>query len=98
MFYDPAKENDLEEFLALEAINQKEEELKTLMIYSGRPGLWNDWIKFQVEARKERQQRQAEATARREKILTWVACGLGFLLFCGAVFGMFKWVMFLKGL
>ena len=31
---------DLEEFMALEKIKQQEEELKQIMIYAGRPGLW----------------------------------------------------------
>ena len=47
--------NDFEEFMALEAIKQKEEELKQFMIYCGRPGLWSDWVKFQAEARVARQ-------------------------------------------
>ena len=34
---------DLEEFMALEQIREKEEELKKIMIYLGRPGLWQDW-------------------------------------------------------
>jgi hypothetical protein len=48
--------NDFEEFMALEAIKEKEEELKQYMIYCGRPGLWNDWVKFQAEARVARQE------------------------------------------
>jgi len=47
--------NDFEEFMALEAIREKEEELKQYMIYAGRPGLWNDWLKFSAQARKDRQ-------------------------------------------
>ena len=45
---------DLEEFMALEQIREKEEELKKIMIYLGRPGLWQDWQRFQAEARKSR--------------------------------------------
>ena len=57
--------NDLEEFMALEKIRQQEEELKQYMIYAGRPGLWNDWIKFQAQARVRRQK---EAAERKRKI------------------------------
>ena len=46
--------SDLEEFMALESIRQKEQQLKQIMIYTGRPGLWQDWQRFQAEARKER--------------------------------------------
>ena len=55
--------NDLEEFMALEKIKQQEEELKQIMIYAGRPGLWQDWQRFQAEARKSR--RYAEKMAQR---------------------------------
>jgi hypothetical protein len=51
----PFYRGDFEEFMALEAIKEKEEELKQIMLYVGRPGLWNDWQKFQAEARKARQ-------------------------------------------
>lgn len=49
------KRNDLEEFLALEQLKKQEQELKELMIYCGRPGLWDDWQSFQVKARQQRE-------------------------------------------
>ena len=36
-----------------------------MMIYLGRPGLHSDWVKYQVEARKRRQQ---EAEDKKRKI------------------------------
>ena len=56
--------SDLEEFMALEQIKEKEEELKKIMIYLGRPGLWQDWQAFQAEARKSR--RYAEKMAEKK--------------------------------
>jgi len=53
--------NDLEEFFALEEMKQKEKELKDMMIIMGRPGLWDDWLKFQVQARHKREAVKAEA-------------------------------------
>lgn len=50
--------SDIEEFFALEKMKQQEEELKQLMIYAGRPGLWDDWLKFQSEAKRERDRRE----------------------------------------
>ena len=61
--------NDFEEFMALEAIKEKEEELKQIMIIMGRPGLWNDWQKFQAEARKARQEAQEEAQRKRQQMI-----------------------------
>lgn len=60
---------DFEEFMALERVKEQEDELKQIMIYCGRPGLWNDWVRFQVEARKAR--REAEE-ASKKKIQWWI--------------------------
>lgn len=61
--------DDLEEFMALEKIRQQEEELKQFMIYAGRAGLWHDWIRFQAQARKRRQQEQADALRKRQELI-----------------------------
>jgi hypothetical protein len=58
--------SDLEEFMALEQLRQQEEELRERMVYAGRPGMWNDWQKFQAQAARKRRE-DAEA-AKREKI------------------------------
>jgi len=52
--------NDMEAFAALEQIKNNEAELKRMMIYHGRAGLWDDWLKFQKEAK---QRREAEERA-----------------------------------
>ena len=53
-FTKKGKRQDLEEFFALEKLREQEEQLKELMIYAGRPGLWDDWLKFQSEAKRQR--------------------------------------------
>lgn len=67
-----AKGNNSEEFWALEKLRQQEEELKTLMIYQGRPGLWQDWLAFQAKQRRERDaaevQERAKAARRKEVV------------------------------
>ena len=57
------KGSDSEEFWALESIRTQEEELKEMMIYQGRAGLWTDWLAFQSAKKREREQ------AERERIL-----------------------------
>ena len=52
---------DLDEFMALEQIREKENELKQMMIYLGRPGLWQDWQAFQAESRKSRRYQEKMA-------------------------------------
>lgn len=58
------KGNNSEEFWALEKLRQQEEELKTLMIYQGRPGLWQDWLEFQARQRRERDAEEVQERAR----------------------------------
>jgi len=53
-FQKKGRRTDLEEFLALEKIKEQEELLREIMIYTGRPGLWDDWLQFQADAKKER--------------------------------------------
>ena len=86
---------DLEEFMALEEIREKEEELKKMMIYLGRPGLWQDWQEFQAEARKSRRYQEKMAKKRQEEIMEYVGYGLGFIViifFAGlAAWAVAKW-------
>ena len=44
----------------------QEEQLKQIMIYAGRPGLWGDWQRFQAKARVARREAEEER-ARRHK-------------------------------
>jgi len=60
-------DNDLEEFMALEQIKTKEEELKQIMIYLGRPGLYQDYVHYKTEARKARRDARIKAEKQREK-------------------------------
>lgn len=56
---------DLEEFFALEELHRQQQELKELFIYQGRPGLWDDWLAFQVKARQDREAKAAAETKAR---------------------------------
>ena len=87
--------NELEEFMALEKIKQQEEELKQIMIYVGRPGLWQDWQKFQAEARKSRRYAEKMAQKRREEVMVivqWVVgVSLAFIGFVAVIYFAAKW-------
>jgi len=89
--------SDLEEFMALEAIRQKEEELKQFMIYCGRPGLWQDWQRHQAEARKERRVQEELSKRRRAEIAEAIGLGAVGLLIATMVAGLIAWVVWLKG-
>ena len=77
--------SDLEEFMALEQIKEKEEELKKIMIYLGRPGLWQDWQAFQGEARKSRRYAEKVKAKRREEIFEYITYTIVFLMIIGFV-------------
>jgi hypothetical protein len=73
--------SDLEEFMALEQIREQEEQLRQMMIYLGRPGLWNDWQKFQAKARVAR--REAEEERIRKRKMYFEIAIVTFLLIVG---------------
>ena len=67
--------SELEEFMALEKIREQEEQLKQIMIYAGRPGLWSDWQRFQAKARVARREAEAAAIIKRRKIMDGIIIG-----------------------
>ena len=74
---------DLEEFMALEKIKEQEKELKQLMIYAGRPGLWEDWQRYQAEARKSRRYAEKMAAKQREDMLRITGYSIAVMIFVG---------------
>lgn len=60
---------DLEEFMALEKLKKQEEELREMMIYQGRAGLWTDWLKFQLEAKKKREDAERQKVLKRQRFI-----------------------------
>ena len=95
--------SDSEAFFALETIKQNEKQLKEMMIYQGRGGLWDDWLQFQVDARKKREAAEREAYLKKRKriqtfksVLTGIAVFLLGITGIGAV-GLLIWVVVTKG-
>ena len=87
--------SDLEEFMALEKIREQEEQLKQFMIYAGRPGLWNDWQRFQAEARKSRRVQEELAKRRREEIMEMVGYGVAALIVIAGIAGLVAWALWM---
>ena len=86
--------SDLAEFMALEQLNAQEVELRERMVYAGRPGMWDDWVKFQAQAaRRRREQKEAAAkeAKRRQKQLEdfaeYIAFGVGIFILAGLMVG-----------
>ena len=72
--------------MALEKIKEQEEQLKQIMIYAGRPGLWNDWQKFQAKARVARREAEVAAARKRKKIVEGTIIAL-FIVCCLVILG-----------
>lgn len=91
------KTTDFEEFMALERIKEQTAQLEQLMIYSGRPGMLDDWRDFQRNARIQRRKAE-EARLRKRKEMIELVGGifLILLLVAGAV-ALVWWMAFLKG-
>jgi hypothetical protein len=89
---------DLEEFMALEKLKKQEEELREMMIYQGRAGLWTDWLKFQLEAKKKREAAERERILKRQRIIGRIKDGFMILLIVvllggiGAIIGFAIWM------
>lgn len=96
--------SDLEEFMALERLKQQEEELRERMVYAGRPGMWDDWVKFQaIAARKRREAKEAairEAIRRKERLarLTeYIAMGMAAVVLAGLIiYGIVLYMLHLR--
>jgi hypothetical protein len=58
--------NELAAFLELQKLQKEEEWLKEHMIYAGDPGMWEAWLQFQADCKRNR---QAQAAAARRKKL-----------------------------
>ena len=52
--------SDLQAFMAAEQLKKQEQELKEMMIYQGRGGMWDDWLQFQKEMKDSREKEKEE--------------------------------------
>ena len=83
--------SDIQAFMAAEQLAVKEAELKELMIYQGRGGMWDDWLAFQAEmkrSRDEEERAKAAAKQKRKRLLldtiTWSIAATGIALLLAA--------------
>jgi hypothetical protein len=75
--------NDMEAFAALEQIKSNEAELKRMMVYHGRAGLWDDWLKFQKEAKQRREAEEKAAIRKKAAKVAkaWAIAGWSLIAF-----------------
>ena len=90
--------SDLEEFMALEQLKKQEEELRVMMQWQGRAGLWDDWLAFQVKAKKKREEADRQKVLRKQRIISRIKDGFMILLIVvllggiGAIIGFAIWM------
>jgi molecular chaperone GrpE (heat shock protein) len=90
-------ENDFEEFMALEKIRETEKELTSMMRLYGRPGLHDDWVRFQAEARKKRREEELAQKKQRAKNMEYFAIFIAVSMFIGGFVLLMVWVKWLAG-
>jgi nitrate reductase NapE component len=87
--------SDLQAFLANEELKAREEELKELFIWQGRPGLWSDWLEFQSQMKKSREeeekQKRLAKKKRKQRLVDTVVYGSLALAVLGSI-GLIVWI------
>jgi hypothetical protein len=96
--------SDMEEFMALEQLKAQEEHLRESMVYAGRAGMWDDWVKFQAQAaRRRREQKEAVARAvivrkaKIERLIEYIAVGIATVILAALmIYGIFIYMAYIK--
>tara|TARA_R110000868_G_scaffold55844_1_gene173365 strand:+ start:257 stop:721 length:465 start_codon:yes stop_codon:yes gene_type:complete len=88
-------DQDIEEFMALEKITQAEKDLESMIKIYGRSGLWDDWVRFQAEARKRRLKEKDDIRKAAIKRNEYFSYFIGAIVFVAGVYALFAWVMYL---
>ena len=87
------RRGNLEEFFALEKIKEQEDELRQMMQWTGRAGLWDDWLKFQADAAKARREEEAAEKLRiynrKKHIRKNIEWAIAAIIVAGAGYGIF---------
>lgn len=96
--------SDSAEFAAMEQLRQQKEHLRESMVYAGRPGMWDDWVKFQAAAaRRRREQKEAAIRAEKirkakmERLMEIVAVSVAALILSALiVYGVYVYMVYIK--
>ena len=90
--------SDLQAFMAAEQLKAQEDELKQMMIYQGRSGMWDDWLAFQAQMKQSRENeekaRQQAIIKRRKRLIDGLMIGGVCVTALGAL-GVIIWIFVL---
>lgn len=73
--------SDLKAFMALEKLKEQEVWLKEAMIYSGRPGMYEDWLQFQSDCKRQRDKDERLRVKRKAEMIELLMDALTYLCF-----------------
>jgi len=89
--------SDMQAFQAAEQLKEYESALKQMMIYQGRPGLWDDWLAFQKQMKDSREaaeKAEKAKKAKRKKQLEDTLLGIGLTLLILSGVGMIGYIFY----
>ncbi len=96
--------SDMQAFQAAEQLKQYESSLKQMMIWQGRPGLWDDWLAFQKQMKDSREaaeKAEKAKKARRRRLVKDILIGtvvtIGVLSAVGIAVYILYWLITTKG-
>jgi hypothetical protein len=96
--------SDMQAFQAAEQLKQYESSLKQMMIWQGRPGLWDDWLAFQKQMKDSREaaeKAEKAKKARRRQLVKDILIGtvvtIGVLTAVGIAVYILYWLITTKG-
>ena len=96
--------SDMQAFQAAEQLKQYESSLKQMMIWQGRPGLWDDWLAFQKQMKDSREAAEKAEKAKKARrrrlakdILIGTVVTIGVLSAVGIAIYILYWLITTKG-
>ena len=87
----------LQTFMALEDIKKQEDKLRETMQLYGRPGLYQDWVRFQAEARKSRQAAAKERQLAMEHLKENIMIAAAALALLGVIVSILVFILNARG-
>lgn len=89
---------DMESFMALETLRENKKELESMMRLYGRPGLYDDWVRYCAEQRKSKRMAELERQEALDKIMEIVGYVIMFIIFMAGLGGLVYAALFLRGM
>ncbi len=88
----------VEEFFQLEQMRENRREMESHFKLYGRPGLWNDYVKFETELRVKRRKDAEEREKARRKLVEGMYLAVGTVIFVAGLSVMMWWAYNNRGI